>query len=123
LHAPIVEAQGGSALTVTLNWAHDLLVGSLANEAVVSDGLDVEVTSIGLKADLPKRGEVLESFADPEVTSFRSPLRNCTTGTRCCLAKPSNRATNSLLIGSISSLEAKRCPRWNPKKAATPPSR
>ena len=30
MHAPIVEAQGGSALTVTLNWAHDLLVGSLA---------------------------------------------------------------------------------------------
>src|SRR5215469_18756762 len=68
LHAPIVEAQGGSALTVTLNWAYDLLVGSLANEAVVSDGLDVEETSIGLKADLPQRGEVLESFADPEVT-------------------------------------------------------
>src|SRR5262249_60416017 len=57
-------------LTVTLNWAHDLLVGSLANEAVVSDGLDVEETSIGLKADLPQRGKVLESFADPEVTGI-----------------------------------------------------
>src|SRR5215467_1750427 len=56
-------------------------------------------------------------------SSLRSPLRNCTTGTRCCLAKRSNRATNSLLIGSISALEAKRCPRWNRKKAATPPSR
>jgi hypothetical protein len=69
LHAPIVEAQGGSALTVTLNWAHDLLVGSLANEAVVSDGLDVEETSIGLKADLPKRGA-------------RSTLRPCSTAPR-----------------------------------------
>src|SRR5262244_1354856 len=69
LHAPIVEAQGGSALTVTLNWAHDLLVGSLANEAVVRDGLDVEETSIGLKADLPKRGA-------------RSTLRPCSTAPR-----------------------------------------
>jgi hypothetical protein len=41
LHAAIVEAQGGSSLTVTLNGVHDLLVGLLANEAVVSDGLDV----------------------------------------------------------------------------------
>ena len=49
-------------MTVTLNWAHDLLLGSLANEAVVSDGLDVEETSIGLKADLPKRREVLQSL-------------------------------------------------------------
>jgi hypothetical protein len=67
---PIVEAQGGSPLTVTLNWVHDLLVDSLANEAVVSDGLDVQKTSIGLKADLPKRGEILQSFADSEVTGI-----------------------------------------------------
>jgi hypothetical protein len=32
-----------------------LLVGLLANEAVVNDGLGVEETSIGLKADLPQR--------------------------------------------------------------------
>src|SRR5262249_55312255 len=50
LHAPIVEAQGGSALTVTLNWAHDLLVGSLADEAVVSDGLDSH--SAGRRANI-----------------------------------------------------------------------
>ena len=67
LHAPIVETQGGSPLTVTLNRLHDLLVGLLANEVVVSDGLDVEETSIGLKADLRQRGEVLQSFADSEV--------------------------------------------------------
>jgi len=49
---------------------HDLFVGLLANEAVVSDGLDVQETSIGLKADLPKRGKVLQSFADSEVTGI-----------------------------------------------------
>jgi len=70
LHAPIVEAQSGSPLTVTLNRLHDLLVGLLANEVVVSDGLDVEETSIGLKADLPQRGEVLQSFADSEVAGI-----------------------------------------------------
>jgi hypothetical protein len=57
-------------LTATLNRVHDLLVGSLADEAVVSDGLDVEETSIGLKANLAQRGEVLQSFADPEVTGI-----------------------------------------------------
>ena len=57
-------------MTVTLNWVHDLFVGSLANEAVVSDSLDVEETSIGLKADLPQRGEVVQSFADSEVTGI-----------------------------------------------------
>jgi hypothetical protein len=76
LHAPIVEAQGGSPLTVTFNWLHDLLVGSLANEAVVSDGLDVQETSIGSKADLPKRGQVLQSFADSEVTGCDSSKRD-----------------------------------------------
>jgi hypothetical protein len=70
LDAPIVEAQGGSPLTVTLDWTHDPLVGSLANEAVVTDGLDVEETSIGLKADLPPRGEVFQPFADSEVTNI-----------------------------------------------------
>jgi len=38
LRATIVEAQGGSPLTVTLNWVHYLLVDPLANEPVVSDG-------------------------------------------------------------------------------------
>src|SRR5215467_1933831 len=70
LHAAIVEAQGGSSLTVTVNWVHDLLVGSLADKAVMSDGLDVQETSIGLKAHLPKRGKVLQSFADSEVTGI-----------------------------------------------------
>ena len=54
----------------------DLLVGSLAHEAIVSDGLDVEETSIGLKADLPKRGEVLQSFADVDGRFVRSAQFN-----------------------------------------------
>ena len=50
----------------------DLLEGSLAHEAIVSDGLNVEETSIGLKADLPKRGEGLQSFADVDGRFVRS---------------------------------------------------
>jgi hypothetical protein len=70
LHAPVVEAQSGSPLTVRFNRAHDVVVGFLPNEAVVGDGLDVQETSIGLKADLPKRGQVLQSFTDSEVTGI-----------------------------------------------------
>ena len=44
-------------------------------------------------------------------SSLRSPLRNVTTGIACCLAKSSSFPTNALLIGSISTLEANRCPR------------
>jgi len=56
LHAWVVEAQGASPLTVTLDWSHDLVVGFLPNEAVMGGGLDVQETSIGLKAELPKCG-------------------------------------------------------------------
>jgi hypothetical protein len=50
LHALVVEAQGGSPLTVRFDGAHDLIVRILAHEAVVGDGLGIQETSIGLKA-------------------------------------------------------------------------
>ena len=68
MRAWVVEAQGASPLTVTLDWSHDLVVGFLPNEAVMGGGLDVQETSIGLKAELPKCGQVLQSFTDSEVT-------------------------------------------------------
>src|SRR5438874_7729067 len=39
----------------------------LAKRAIVADSLDVEETSVGLEADLPKRREVLKPLADGEV--------------------------------------------------------
>ena len=41
-----------------------LVEGSFADGRVVADSLDVEV---GLEADLPECGQVLQPFADPDV--------------------------------------------------------
>src|SRR3989304_4190602 len=46
----------------------DLLKGIFSQAAIVAEGLDVQKTSVGLKADLSQGGQVLQPFADVKVT-------------------------------------------------------
>jgi hypothetical protein len=64
LHARISETQGGRALAVDLDGADYLVERILPNGAVMRDLLDLEQAPVGLKANLPQDGQVLESFAD-----------------------------------------------------------
>jgi hypothetical protein len=43
------------------------LEGACALDRVVADGLDAEEASVGLEADLPQGGQVVQPFADAEV--------------------------------------------------------
>jgi hypothetical protein len=54
-------------LSIDLDGANHLLQGVFADRAVVGNFLDVGKTPIGLKADLPQSGQVLQEFADAEV--------------------------------------------------------
>jgi hypothetical protein len=70
LNARIGEAQGGSALIVDGDRSLHLLEGCLADEAVVSDALNVEQTSVGCEADGAQFGEIFDASADPEVAGI-----------------------------------------------------
>ena len=61
------EAQRRDALALDLGRVLQLLEGALADGAIGRDCLDVEQTSVGLKADLSQQREVLEALADVEV--------------------------------------------------------
>src|SRR5260370_7392080 len=63
----IGEAQRGGTLVVDGDGSLQVLEGRLADEAVVTDALDVEQTSVGGKADLAQFGEVVDASADGEV--------------------------------------------------------
>ena len=67
LHARIAEAQRRSSLPVDFDGADHLIERVFANRAIVRYGLDVEKTSVGLKADLPQSGQVIQPLADAEV--------------------------------------------------------
>jgi hypothetical protein len=60
LHARITEPQSRSSLTVDFGRTDYSMECVFANRAIVRNFLDVEKTSIGLKADLPQRGQVLQ---------------------------------------------------------------
>ena len=64
------EAQGRDALALDLGGALELLEGALTDGAIGRDCLDVEQTSVGLKADLSQQREVLEALADVEVAGI-----------------------------------------------------
>ena len=49
----ITEAQSGSSLPVDLDGPNHLIKRVFANRAIVRYGLDIQKTSVGLKADLP----------------------------------------------------------------------
>ena len=61
------EAQGGGPLPCDGHWLGDVSERRFADRAVVADPLDVQQTSVGLKADLPQGGEVRQPLADLEV--------------------------------------------------------
>ena len=69
LHSLVAEAQGGRSLPFHLGGTNHPVKRVFAYRAIVRDLLDVEKTPVGLKADLPQRGQVLQQFADAEVAS------------------------------------------------------
>ena len=67
LHTRIGEAQRCGTLVVDSDGLLQVLEGRFADEAVVTDALDVEQTSVGGKADLAQFGEIVDASADGEV--------------------------------------------------------
>src|ERR1700686_1406305 len=67
LHARIGEAQRRGALVIYGDRPLHVLEGGFADEAVVTDALDVEQTSVGRKADLAQFREIFDAPADGEV--------------------------------------------------------
>ena len=63
----IAEPQRRGSLTIDLDRSDDLIESIFADRAVVAETLDVEQTSVGLEADLPQGGQVLQPLADAEV--------------------------------------------------------
>src|SRR3989304_2166935 len=70
LHAWVGETQGCHALTGNPLRLVDLLKGIFSQKAIMADVLDVQKASVGLKADLPQSGQVLQPFADLKVTGI-----------------------------------------------------
>ena len=60
LYAFVAEAQGRGSLSIYLDGTNHPIERVFANRAIVGDLLDVEKTPVGLKADLPQGGQVLE---------------------------------------------------------------
>src|SRR5262245_41485050 len=63
------EAQAGSAVAVNDDGPLHLMERSFADEAIVTDALDVEQTSIGREADDAELVEIFDTSADVEVAS------------------------------------------------------
>ena len=61
------EAQGGGPLALDGDRAGHAGERDVPDRAVVADPLDVQETSVGVKADLPQGGEVRQPSADREV--------------------------------------------------------
>jgi hypothetical protein len=71
LHPRVGEAQPGHPLPVDHDGVDDRGERPLTGGQAVADPLDVEQTSVGLEADLPQRGQVLQPLADPKVAGCR----------------------------------------------------
>jgi hypothetical protein len=67
LNARIGEAKCRGAPVVDGDGFLHVLEGCFADEAVVTDALDVEQTSVGRKADLAQIFEIFDASADGEV--------------------------------------------------------
>ena len=67
LDTPVIETERRNSLPIYLEGLNDLIEGTLADCTVVADSLDIEKTSVGLEANLPQCGQVVQSFADLEV--------------------------------------------------------
>ena len=64
----ISKRQGRGALAIDADRARHPLEPRSADGAIVTAVLDVQETSIGLKADLPQGRQMLQPFAQGEVT-------------------------------------------------------
>lgn len=64
----MVEAQGGSTLTIDDDRAAHLDVGTGSGGGVSADSLDAKQASVGGEADLPQGGKVVQPAVDAEVT-------------------------------------------------------
>ena len=60
LHAFVTEPQSRSSLAVDFGRTDYSIEGVLSNRAIVGNLLDVEKTPVGLEADLPQGGQVLQ---------------------------------------------------------------
>ena len=67
LYARVIEAQGRGSLAGNGDGLYDLLKSVFAERAIMADALDVQKASVGVEADLPQGGEVVQPFADGEV--------------------------------------------------------
>src|SRR6202790_964738 len=70
LNARIGETQRRRALVIHRDRSLHVLEGGFADEAVVTDALDVEQTSVGRKADLTQFLEIFDASADGEVAGI-----------------------------------------------------
>ena len=70
LHAWIGETQSGDPLSRNRQRLADLLKSLFSQQAIVADLLDVQKTSVGLKANEPQSGQVFQPFANVEVTGI-----------------------------------------------------
>ena len=69
MDAPVTEAQAGGSLRVDLDGMGEGLDGLLSGPGLLADSLDVEETPVGGVADLGQRGQVVQPFADVEITN------------------------------------------------------
>jgi hypothetical protein len=60
LHALVTEPQCRRSLAIHLDRTDYPIEGIFADRAIVGNLLDVEKTSVGLEADLPESGQVLQ---------------------------------------------------------------
>ena len=67
LRVRVVKPDRGSSLMVYLNGLGHFSESVFADGAVMADSLDVKKTSVGLEADSPQSGEIVQPFADAEV--------------------------------------------------------
>jgi len=67
LYGRVGKGQRAGALTVDRHGLVDLTKRVFAHGAIVADRLDVQETSVGLEADLPQGGQIMQPFADVEV--------------------------------------------------------
>jgi len=70
LNARISEAQRCRASVVDDDGLLQLLEGGFANEAVMTDALDVEQTSVGRKADLSQFFKIFDASANGEIAGI-----------------------------------------------------
>ena len=67
LNARISETQRRCTLVANCRWLLHVLERGLADEAIVTDALDVKETSVGCKADLAECGKVFDAASDTKV--------------------------------------------------------